>query len=169
MKAAIVLFLLAAPACAQNKSTDPAIAPGCGTDNARFEVTKTQDQHPVTQPDEGKALVYFIEDDREYAPLRKPTMLAGLDGRWVGATHGNSFFYFSVTPGEHHLCASWQGKSQTRAVAHFTAEPGKIYYFTVKNRGGPYQNNGLDFGPLDSDQGLLLASTFPLSAFHLKG
>jgi hypothetical protein len=39
MEAAIVLFLLAAPAFAQNKSTDPAIAPGCGTDNARFEVT----------------------------------------------------------------------------------------------------------------------------------
>lgn len=112
--------------------------------------------------------MYFIEDDREYDPTRKPTMLAGLDGRWVGATNGNSYFYFSVAPGEHHICASWQSKSQTRAVAHFTAEPGKVYYFAVKNRAGAYQAYGIDFVPLDSDQGLLLASTFPLSAFQLK-
>jgi hypothetical protein len=95
-------------------------------------------------------------------------MLAGLDGRWVGATNGNSHFFFSVAPGEHHICASWQSKSQTRAVAHFTAEPGRVYYFAVKNRSGAYQAYGIDFVPLDSDQGLLLASTFPLSAFQLK-
>ena len=168
MRAAIVFVLLASPAFAQNKSTDPAIAPGCGTDDAKFEVTKIKDQHPVTQPDDGKALVYFIEDDREYYPQRKPTMLAGLDGRWIGATHGNSYFFFSVTPGEHHLCASWQGKNQIRAVAHFTAEPGKIYYFAVKNRAATFQPYGIDFVPLDSDPGLLLASRFPLGTFQLK-
>lgn len=166
-KIAIVLFLLASPALAQ-KPTDPPVAPGCGTDDANFEVTKVKDQHPVTQPEAEKALVYFIEDDREYGPTRKPTMLAGLDGRWVGATHGNSYFYFSAAPGEHHLCASWQGKSQTRAVAHFTAHTGKVYYFGVKNRAGTYQAYGIEFGPLDSDQGLLLASTLPLSTFQLK-
>jgi hypothetical protein len=79
-----------------------------------------------------------------------------------------SCLLFSVAPGEHHLCASWQGKSQTRAVAHFTAETGKVYYFGVKNRAGTYQAYGIEFGPLDSDQGLFLASTFPLSTFQLK-
>jgi hypothetical protein len=76
MKVAIVFFLLASPALAQNKPTDPPVAPGCGTDDANFEVTKVKDQHPVTQPEAEKALVYFIEDDREYDPTRKPTMLA---------------------------------------------------------------------------------------------
>jgi hypothetical protein len=167
MKIAIVLFLLASPALAQ-KPTDPPVAPACGTDDANFEVTKVKDQHSVTQPEAEKALVYFIKDDREYDPTRKPTMLAGLDGRRVGATHGNSYFYFSVAPGEHHFCASWQGKSQTRAVAHFTAETGKVYYFGVKNRARTYQAYGIEFGPLDSDQGLLLGSTFLLSTFQLK-
>lgn len=167
LKAAMVFFLLASPAFAQNKSTEPAVAPGCGPFGAEFKVTR-KDQHPVTQPNEEKALVYFIEDDREYAALRKPTVLAGLDGRWVGATHGNSYFYFSVAPGERHLCASRQGSSQMRAVAHFTAEPGKVYYFAVKNRTGLHQNDAIDFGPLDSDEGLLLASTFPLSTSQLK-
>jgi hypothetical protein len=168
MKVAIVLFLLVSPAFAQNKPNAPAVAPGCGTDDAKFEVTKVKDQHPTPQPETEEALVYFIEDDREYDPTRKPTMLAGLDGRWVGATNGNSDFYFSVVPGEHHLCASWQGKRQMRAVAHFTAEAGKVYYFAVKNRAGTYQAYGIDFAPLDNDQGLLLASTFPLSTFQLK-
>jgi hypothetical protein len=29
--------------------------------------------------------------------------------------------------------ATKQSKSQTRAVAHFTAEPGKVYYFAVNS------------------------------------
>jgi hypothetical protein len=59
MKVAIVLFLLASPALAQNKPTDPPVAPGCGTDDAKFEVTKVKDQHPVPQPEAEKALVYL--------------------------------------------------------------------------------------------------------------
>jgi hypothetical protein len=43
-----------------------------------------------------------------------------------------------------------------------------VYYFAVKNRAGTYQAYGIEFGPLDSDQGLFLASTFPLSIFQLK-
>jgi len=62
----------------------------------------------------------------------------GLDGQWIGATNGNSYFYFSVDPGEHHLCTNWQGFSflgKTRAAGalHFTAEPGGVYYFRAKD------------------------------------
>jgi hypothetical protein len=79
--------------------------PYCG--GAQFEVTTLKSQHPVVQPDAEKAVVYFIEDDDSAYPWgRKPTIRAGLDGSWVGATHSNSFFYFSVAPGEHHLCAN---------------------------------------------------------------
>jgi hypothetical protein len=38
---------------------------------------------PRGQPEAGKALVYFIEDDREYDPPRKPTMLASLDANYL--------------------------------------------------------------------------------------
>jgi hypothetical protein len=174
MKAALIFLLLASPAFAQNKLTDTAVAPGCGAEDAKFDVKKVKAQHPAVQPDAGKALVYFIEDDSDFDWIFKPTTRAGLDGSWVGATHGNSYFYFSVAPGEHHLCASRQstedsGQGHTRAVAHFIAEAGNVYYFRVKNRWRRDYGSGeteIDFAPLDSDEGLLLSSTFVFTTSH---
>ena len=39
MKAALVLLLLASPAFAQDKVTDTAVAPGCGADDSKYDVT----------------------------------------------------------------------------------------------------------------------------------
>ena len=57
--------------------------------------------------------------------------LVGVDGVWVGPTHGDSYLYFAVAPGEHHLCASWQsavilGAGHQGAAAHFRAEDGGV-------------------------------------------
>src|ERR1019366_9119074 len=30
----------------------------------------------------------------------------GLDGAWVGANQGSSYFFFATTSGEHHLCVT---------------------------------------------------------------
>jgi hypothetical protein len=174
MKLALVLLLFASPAFAQNKLADTAVAPGCGADNAKFAVKTDDDKHPAAEADPGKAIVYFIEDDSSFESLPKPTTRAGVDGAWVGATHGNSYFFFSVDPGEHHLCASWQtgiilGQGHKAAAAHFTAEAGGVYYFRVRNR--YFREHGvaeIDFAPLDSDEGLLLASKFSLSTSHPK-
>ncbi len=174
MRAVLLLFLLASPAFAQNKFRDTAVAPSCGTDDARFDVMANKHRHPVAQPDAEKALVYFVEDDSNYNAIFKPTIRAGLDGAWIGATHGSSYFYFSVAPGEHHLCASWQPvdaaeKSRARALAHFTAEAGHVYYFRAKSHwNGNYGALDINFEPLDTDEGQLLASTFSFSTFHPK-
>jgi len=174
MKAALVLLLLASPAFAQDKLTDTAVAPGCGADDSKYDVTTNKTQHPLTQPDAGKALVVFIEDDSDFGSRPRPTTRAGLDGGWVGATHGNSYLYFSVDPGEHHLCASWQKAVIVRqghktAAAHFTAEAGKVYYFRVRNSWHREHGTALiDLTPLDSDEGLLLANRFALSTSHPK-
>jgi hypothetical protein len=91
-----------------------------------------------------------------------------VDGDWIGATHGGSYFYFSATPGIHHLCASWQTGWQSpqidRATAalHFTAEAGGVYYFGVKDR------IGMSFYPFDSDEGQLLVNHFMLSTSHAR-
>jgi len=174
MKATLLFFLLVSPALAQNKFADAALAPSCGADDAKFDVKTLKNQHPVAQPDAQKALVYFIEDNSNYNSILKPTIRVGLDGAWVGATHGSSYFYFSVAPGEHHLCASWQAaddsdQSRATALVHFSAEAGQAYYFRVKNHWNA-NNQGLDmdFEPIDSDEGQLLSSTFSLSTFHPK-
>jgi hypothetical protein len=170
MRALLAFFLLTTPVFAQ----DAAIAPSCGPDNAKFEVKTESRQHPFDQPVAGKALVYFVEDDSEFGSTPKPTIRVGLDGAWVGATHGDSYFYFTVDPGEHHLCASWQtavvlGAGHPTAAAHLTAAAGALYFFRVKNKWErDFGFKGISLQPLDPDEGQLLASKFAYSTFHPK-
>jgi hypothetical protein len=45
------------------------------------------------------------------------------------------FLLFPVEPGEHHVCVSAQPQSYEQelvALAHFTAERGKVYYFRTQ-------------------------------------
>lgn len=177
----ISLAFLPLTILAQDKVAAPAGSPGCGDDAVRFEVKTDKGQHPA-KPEAGKALVYFIEDDSNFNSTPKPTTRAGLDGNWVGATHGNSFLYFSVDPGVHHLCASWQfggshsfaamllgvstGQDGKAAALRFTAEAGGIYYFKVKNIYFTTDSTprvDMSLNALDSDEGQLLANKFALS------
>jgi hypothetical protein len=167
MKVALVL-LLASVAFSQS------LPASCGAADAKFEVKTDSSQHPGMQPADGKALLYFLEDDTGFGSTPKPTTREGVDGAWVGATHGNSFYSLSVDPGEHHLCASWQTAVIVRqghqtAVAHFTAEAGGVYYFRVKNTWElSLGTAGISLMPLDSDEGKLLASKFSVSVFRLS-
>jgi hypothetical protein len=60
-------------------------------------------------------------------------------------------------------------KSRTRALAHFTAEAGHVYCFRAKNHwNGNYGGVDINFEPLDSDEGQLVASSFSFSTSHPK-
>lgn len=165
--------LFSLPVLAQ--STDPAGLPGCGDASSKFKVENFGGRQGV-QPDAGKALVYFIEDDSNFGSYPKPTTRAGLDGKWVGATHGSSYLTFSVDPGVHHLCSSWQlgvilGKGHQTAAAHFTAEAGGVYYFEVKNTFILAESSAITdvtLKPLDSDEARLLVNKLPLSVSRRK-
>jgi len=172
---AVLLFTIlpvTSPVLAQDKPDGPG-APGCGSQEIKFDVQTNKAKHPV-QPEPGKALVYFIENDSDFGSSPKPTTRIGIDGQWVGATHGNSWFYISVNPGVRHICANWQssvllGRKTKTAAAHFTAEAGGVYYFEARNtfwldHGSP----SLTLNLLDSDQGQLQANTLAFSIFHQK-
>lgn len=172
LKSSIVVFLLVAAAFSQTNSS--IVAPGCGAENVKFSVTTDKSQHPAAEPEKNKAMVYFLEDDDSFESHPLPTTRLGVDGTWVGANHGNSYFYVSVDPGVHHLCASWQswigfGMRETGAAAHFTAEPGQTYYFRVRNTW--LREHGVtrvELTPVDSDEGQLLASRYAYSNFQPK-
>jgi hypothetical protein len=147
--------------------------PGCGATDIKFEVKTEKGQHSV-QPEAGKALVYFIQDDSDFDSRPRPTTKMGIDGAWVGAMQSNSYFYFSVDPGVHHLCASWQttvgpGTSHMTAAAHFSAEANGVYYFEVKDTwrhdgGSP----GIHLKPMDSDEGQLMVNKYTFSVSQPK-
>jgi Protein of unknown function (DUF2846) len=166
MKIALVALLFAASALAQGP---PAALPAaCGPASVNFKVNLNADRHTRGQPEAGKALVYFIQDDGLAGEHQHYTMKIGLDGAWVGAYKNNSYIDVSIEPGEHHVCANVQSNSwfgQLVALAHFTAEPGKVYYFRTRFPAGiPGSADPLaHLNPIDSDEAKYLIVTYPRS------
>lgn len=128
----LILLLVTLPALAQDDSAKARAAAGCGPSNEMFDVQTTDAKHPTAQPENGKALVYFIVDF-----VTAPTMRVGVDGNWVGANQGKSYFFFPVDPGDHNICAEWQSgtfkKSSERVgeAIHLPTEAGKTYYLRL--------------------------------------
>lgn len=175
MKSALTLVLLVASAFAQNTTRTP-VQSACGPLNAQFDAQLAASQ-PAVQSEPGKALVYVAEDFRR-APgeIGNPTLRVGMDGTWMGATRENSYLAFTVEPGEHHLCTSWQSHlqrlSKLVAFAGFTAESGKVYYFreriTYSSYGGGAATMNLDLEPVNPDEGQFLVASGKPSASHPK-
>jgi hypothetical protein len=90
-------ILVPLSAIAQSQPTPGVGTPGCGPADMRFEVRTSKYQNPPNKADAGKA---FLQDDTNFNSRPRPSTLVGLDGQWIGATNGNSYFYFSVDPGE---------------------------------------------------------------------
>jgi len=176
MKSVAIFMFLTLSAFAQQENGT--VAAACGSKDIKYEAKLDESQHTPAPPEAGKALVYFIQDIGAVNCIGScMTTRIGLDGMWVGANQHNSYFSVSVEPGEHHVCASPQSRLLPKpspkyagvllALAHFTAEPGKVYYFRVRSFGNPNQMN-FDIDPIDSDQAKYLMAYYPLSISHPK-
>ena len=123
-------------------------------------------------PETGKARIYLIHEAGipfSRATLGYPTSKFAIDGAWVGADHGVSYFSVSVDPGEHHLCATLQSSlvDDRVEVAHFTAEAGGVYFYRTRLvLSGSVEL--LELQSIDSDQGHYLAASFPSSTSTAK-
>lgn len=180
MRTAIVVIFLVSSAFAQNPDRVAPAQPACGPPNVEFQTKSDFNRSPDFHPESGKALAYVAEDQK-FQAARNVTARIGLDGAWAGATRGNSYIFFSLDPGEHHLCADWRSTllSGGRRVSlfGFTAEAGKVYYFRVRTTGGPSsildrssldESASLDLELINGDEGRLLVSTSPYSDSHPK-
>jgi Protein of unknown function (DUF2846) len=131
----VAIFLGVLRVLAQDDAATARTAAGCGPSGAMFNVQTTDLKHPVGQIEDGKALVYFFVDF-----VTAPTMRVGVDGNWVGANNGKSYFFFPVDPREHNVCTEWQSgtfkKSSERVgeAMRLTTEAGKTYYLRLKLR-----------------------------------
>lgn len=172
MRTMLVLVLLAGTAVAQDQSAITAAAAACGPKDVNFEVKADQNQHPVPQSDSQKALVYVVQEFGQVECKGCAVTKIGLDGAWVGANKGNSYIYFFAEPGERHLCMNRQSRFESRsrafAVANFTAEAGKTYYYRARVFPG-HLDISFDLDPINSDQGKLLVASSALSVSAPKG
>lgn len=135
MKAKLMLLLFVVTVSGGIQASASTWPDACGKDAVQFKVKTVKRQDPLTAPEAGKALLVFFESvSGDFAT--GPTARFGVDGSWVGADKGASYFAVSVAPGEHHLCAVRQSgaKSDKVDVGEVTlrAEAGNIYYYDFK-------------------------------------
>ncbi len=178
MKPRLVVLLLCASllaVCARAKTILP---DACGDDSVKFDVSTEKNPPPLAGPAADKAQIVFIESYMKNIPTLggAPIVRFGMDGAWVGANKGDSFFTLTVDPGVHHLCASLQTvsgrmKKNSVGMTSFTAEAGKTYYYQftftmsghmypgasgpgVTNGGGGMQMDySFDFAAATEDEG----------------
>ena len=175
----IVLFLCASLFTAVQAQGAKVILPkACGDDNVRFDVSTQKGQPPPAAPEAGKAQLVFIETMEKggYTCIGHcPEFVTrvGLNGAWIGANKGNSFFAYTVDPGEYHLCVDWQsarGKLRRKVgMDAFILDPGTVYYYQVKVKSimmsDTYSELDLKLVALSQDEANYL---FPLSALSIS-
>jgi uncharacterized protein DUF2846 len=159
---------------AQSQTASPTAA-GCGPAEVKFKVVRDQKNHSAGQPESGKALVYLIQDDTQFLSVPRPTTRVGIDGTWIGATQSKSYFYVSVEPGEHRVCANWQSfvgspVAHSSAAIHLTAVAGHTYYFVMRNsfQSQPRSPANIELVSVDDAQGQLLVSESAFSNSRQK-
>jgi len=136
MKPRLSAFLLCIPLTCAVQALTQNLPDACGAKKVNFNI-KTEKKPPEPAPPEaGKAQIVLVEVLAACSGCGTPLIRFGMDGAWVGADKGSSYFALDVPPGEHHLCAAWQpdfGESiPAPMLVTFTAEAGKVYYFEAK-------------------------------------
>ncbi len=183
----LIFTIIGLVSCAFAADSGP-VAPACGPDAVRFGVKTDLPAQAAATAEPGKALVNAIEDSSYDATVR-----VGLDGAWVGANRGDSWFSFLAEPGDHHLCADWQpgfirstiGLPSPKLISltSFHAEAGNVYYFRVRisnawvngtwvnKLGNTVAGNSIpfvDLTPIDRDEGRYLTGSYGFSTFRSK-
>jgi hypothetical protein len=167
MKLCVAAFFLGAFLACAGQVRANTLPDSCGDDKVKFDVKTEAGQPLPAGPAEGKAEIVFIENQNQMVtPFHYSTVRFGMDGAWVGANKGNSYFVLTVDPGVHQLCASWQSGleklKKNIKLASFTAEPGRVYYFAgeiVASRDTLIFN----FSALNEDEGKYQVQSFKLS------
>lgn len=151
------MLLIAASALGQKPQNS--LPAACGPRDAVFSVKLDKSQHALAAPEPGKARVYLIQDAHAF------TTNIGVDGTWVGANEGSSYFSISAEPGVHPLCANIESHlaGHQMGLLHFTAEAGQTYYF--RTRLFPDQGGSANFAldPVDSDEAGRMIGSYALS------
>jgi len=159
LKALVAVLIFSFPLYSQGQSL------ACAQSGEDIAVDLDDSQHAIAQPAPDEALVYFIQDTDPAVipPFRIASV--GIDGRFVGANRGNSYFAVAVQPGWHDLCTQvlsplaggdWD-------FDHLIAEPGKVYYFRTRVFFSDSAAELSALVPIDSDDAANLITSYPLA------
>jgi hypothetical protein len=148
----------------------------CGSEHAKVEVHSESTQHPMTSPDASHALVYIIQTDEFHLYVMGAfTTKYGLDGNWIGGNNKASYFFASVDPGTHHLCAEWGTTFRHYvtpvSIAKVVLQPGKSYFFRARvvffSVSGVGERS-ITLEPVDAEEGRQLIANSAFSVATIK-
>jgi hypothetical protein len=165
------MFLLCVSLVSAVEARATVLPDACGKDEIKFNVTTQKGQPVPAAPDSGKAQIVLIETLERIGNVQffgGKIARFGVDGAWVGADRGDSYFVVAVDPGVHHLCANWQTIGPDKknvGVASFTADPGKTYYYQVKiTQKGYVEAPATGLGVTSGGGGVSTEESFDLTA-----
>lgn len=158
MKFAIAVFMLLAVTGAMAEEWPAA----CGPKNEKFElkVEKPVDAEAPVPPEQ--AAVYFVT---KLSRFNRAVYMVAIDGAWVGALRGDSYFRTTVPAGVHHACL-WV-KGMTLGLVELNVAPTQTYYVRGHWRTG-FLHGGVDAEVISSDEGKYLVSTSKRSTITRK-
>lgn len=168
---------LAAVTLSAHAATD--LPDACGKPDIKFDVKTEKNPPPLPPSFEGnRARIVFISSWHSNSATigPKPTSQFGIDGKWVGAAKGDSYFVVEVDAGEHHLCAIPQSRIAIKpakylALSSFTAEPGKTYFYQFQFNSivtGTGSDTTTEFTSLNDDEGNYRIRKFPLATWTVN-
>ena len=165
---AALILLLAWPiiAAAQNDVSPPvgkelelkACGPKDKMPKYSFGVDKSQ--HPAGTPTADEGLIYMVKSTK----LPFPFMVA-VDAEWKGLNTNNSYFFFTLKPGEHYFCST---DGHGRRTVVLTVEAGKTYYLEQVTRSLGPGGISQDLVPIDDEEGKQKVANARLSTWTVK-
>ena len=148
----------------------------CGPEKSKIVVHRDKNHHPTADTDSSHATVYIIQQDEFHAYVigAFPTRYA-LDGQWFGGNSDNSYFYTSIDPGEHHMCAEWgvdfKHYARPFSLAKINLKSGETYYFRARvvlySVGGQGERS-ITLDPISAEEGKRLISEVAYSTAKIK-
>jgi hypothetical protein len=161
----LIPLLLGASLLAASQAWATTLPDSCGPQSASFNISKQKGKSLLPDSSADKATLVFVQ--RAGLCIGCSTTRVGVDGAWIGANKGSSYFSAAVDAGEHHVCANWGAPlAATEAKLSLTdlqTEAGKTYYFETVITQHQDEAPRLVFKPLSTDEGQFLVSRSALS------
>lgn len=132
----------------------------CGTDSVNYIARTDKTQHPTPDAPPDKALVYVIRSTM--IGFKIHSKLA-VDGKWMGVNRGDTYFFFTLEPGEHYFCS----ESENQSYLALAVEPGKTYYLQQQVKPGIWKAR-TELVVMNEKEAKAKLAKVDLSTFELK-
>jgi hypothetical protein len=161
MKQAMAAFLFCVLVVLGNQLRAATLPDACGDDKTKVDVAAHEPSSAPPTANATSATLVFVQRLVESCIGCSVTRV-GLDGTWIGANKGASFFPVTTAPGEHHVCAFWEAPGarieNKIGLTELEALAGQIYYFEIEI--GPRSTGefAMRLKPISADMGAFFVS-----------